>query len=94
MKSNVYPLLKGYIPKKICLKSRREIGVTIVMSSEGDLEFINSSGSAFFDLIDGARTIDDICSEMISIYDVRQEVLQDDLICLIRDLQWRRIIEL
>ena len=39
-------------------------------------------------------TIKEISSKLLSKYDVDEKVLHDDLIEIIRDLQWKRIIKL
>lgn len=92
MQNNIFNSLKAQVPKRICCKSRREEGIIIVLTEDGELEFLNETASAMFELIDGVRTIEDIFSEMAGIYDVTPFVLKTDIVNFVRSLQWKRII--
>lgn len=45
-------------------------------------------------LCDGKRTINDICNHMLSEYQVSPEIIQNDIVKIIRDLQWNKLIKL
>lgn len=64
----------------------------IVLTADGDLEFLNETASTMFELIDGVRTIESIFNNMAEIYDVAPLVLKYDIVNLVRSLQWKRII--
>lgn len=92
MVNGIFNAIKHHIPHNICLKSRKESGILVVLSADGNIEFFNQVASEIVDLIDGVRSIENIYSIMKMTYDVNAELLMNDIINLIRTLQWKRII--
>lgn len=92
--SDLFEILKDEVPCRIDLKSRAEGDIAVVMNGDGVLEFLNRSASDLFWLVDGVKTVGELFELLVTEYDVDEEVLKNDLIDVIREMQWRRIIRL
>ena len=84
-------LLKS-IPFDISVKKQQQDNVLIVMTSEMALVFLNDVALNFLSLCNGKKTVNDIISSLLEIYDTDFQTLSDDIVMLIRDLQTKRII--
>lgn len=92
----MYYYLKEFYPKFSCRKLRYEDDGAIAIAANKDLEMVyfNTVGCRFIQLADGTRSLDDITKIMLDEYEVETPVLEDDLVCLIRDMQWKRVVSL
>ena len=90
----VWKWLKNKKPVKISLKQRHEGEITLVCSKNMELLYLNKVGSFIFELCDGKNTLDDIVTQLLNKFDVEKEILIADLMDIIRDLQFKRIIKL
>jgi hypothetical protein len=91
----VFQHLAPYIPIKQCLKFRQEGNIGIVNNTfDFKLMYLNETALNVFGLIDGKRTIADIFEILFQEYDVQEDILESDLISIIRDFQWEKIIRL
>lgn len=90
----VYNMLKDLVPKKKCLKEKENGDFLVVSSNELDIYYLNDTAREIYILIDGERDINTITKELISRYEVSLEVLSKDVVYFIRDLQWKRLINL
>ncbi|PLK48184.1 PqqD family protein [Uliginosibacterium sp. TH139] len=94
MNSSIFDLIKSQVPRKICIKERHEGATTIVLSFMGEIEFLNETASDIFKLIDGKRSLQDLYARLLADYDVDANTLQNDLISMVRGLQWKRLVVL
>ena len=78
----------------ISLKKRKEGNVVVVYGKNLEICYLNKIGGGILYLSADNITIKEISSKLLSKYDVDEKVLHDDLIEIIRDLQWKRIIKL
>ena len=78
----------------ISLKKRKEGNVVVVYGKNLEICYLNKIGGEILYLSADNITIKEISSKLLSKYDVDEKVLHDDLIEIIRDLQWKRIIKL
>ena len=78
----------------ISIKKRKEGGVALVIGENQHLYFLNEIASEFLFRCEGTKTTDEICQNIINLYDVDTDILLDDMIVLIRDLQKKRIIRI
>ena len=89
----IYKKFSQWIPYPIYKKMRlEENGLSIVASSEYRIYYLNETATTFLSLVNGKRTIEEIIKIMHAEYKVEREVLVQDIIELLRDLQWKRII--
>lgn len=84
-------LLKS-APKNIALKWQQNDNVLVVMSCDKKLFFLNEVAKDFLQLCDGKRTLIEIIENLSENYDVEKNILTDDLMDLIQDLQYKRIL--
>lgn len=90
----MFEKMKSLIPHKYCQKYRCDSEFTIVNNFSNKIVYLNSTASDIFMLCDGKKSIDDICNQILSEYDVSREILQRDIVKIIRDLQWNKVIKL
>lgn len=90
----IFEKMKSLIPYKSCQKYRCDNVFTIVNNFSNKMVYLNSTASTVFLLCNGENSIDDICNYMLGEYDVSIDVIQKDIVRVIRDLQWNRIIRL
>ena len=80
--------------KDISLKKRKEGNVVVVYGKNLEICYLNKVGGEILYLSADNITINEISIKLMSKYDVDEKVLHDDLIEILRDLQWKRIIKL
>lgn len=90
----IYNELKNKVPKNISLKERENDGFLIIESEDLRIYYLNETAKMLVKLSNGQRTIDEIKREFLSMYDVDEEVLEVDIVDLIRDLQWKNLIRI
>lgn len=90
---SIFSCIADETPHDITLKSRREGETIVVLTHDGDIEFLNETAAYFFEQVDGKKKISDIYTQMLQIYNVEASCLQNDIVNLIRDLQWKRILQ-
>lgn len=90
----VKDIVRRAVPKDISIKKRKEGGVALVIGENQHLYFLNEIASEFLFRCEGTKTTDEICQNIINLYDVDTDILLDDMIVLIRDLQKKRIIRI
>lgn len=86
--------IKNKKPCDISIKKRMESDTLIVYGKTLEISYLNKTGARILDLSNGIRTLDDISRKLLEIYDVEEEELNFDIITIVRDLQWKRILKL
>ena len=89
--SVVKKVLSESVPKNIALKWHKNDNVLVVMSCNKKIFFLNEVAKDFLLLCDD-RSLKEIVDELCKVYDVEKNILTDDLIALIQDLQYKRIL--
>ncbi len=84
---------KLYI-KPIYRKIRKEENDTILLATNEGLEifFLNETALSFLCKVNGKKSLAEIFSELLEEYSVSEEILKRDLMLLVRDLQWKKLI--
>jgi len=90
----VYNLIKDVIPSMHHLKIREDGDFLIVSNHQLNIFFLDEVAKEFYLRANKDRTIEDIVDDLFEIYEVEKEILIDDIINLIRDLQWKRLLSL
>lgn len=90
----VYNWIKDKIPTLSIVKQRDNGNILIVCNNDLEILYFNQTSKDIISLINGTRTIDEIKRIMLSRYDVGEELLELDLIDVIRDMQWKKIVYL
>jgi hypothetical protein len=91
----VYNHLKHLIPIRKELHFRIESQVGIVNSENNmSLIFLNDTALFIFGLIDSIISIEGIVERILIEYDIDEVTAQNDVVEIIRNLQWHRVISL
>jgi hypothetical protein len=88
----VYDFIKELIPIKNHLKIRNEDDVLIVSSPSMEVEFFNETARDFYLLIDDKTPVYKIIDKLYEMYEIDKNILISDILILIRNLQWKKII--
>ncbi len=91
MTEPIYNVMKNWIPRPAWRKKRIDGDFLLLSSYNLDVHYLNSTAKEIVELI-GERTIDQICSILLQNYDVEPQILHNDIIRIIRDLQWKKLI--
>jgi coenzyme PQQ biosynthesis protein PqqD len=70
---------------------REDDGTAMLLVPEGAL-VLNEPAAAALSLVDGARTVDDIVSQLVARYDVTREQAHCDVEALFERLEQRRLL--
>ena len=90
----VWSWLKNKKIKDISLKKRSEGDVTVIYGKNLEICYLNKVGGEILMLATNNIIIEKIFNQLIAKYDVDDNTLQNDMVEIIRDLQWKRIIRL
>lgn len=95
--TNMYDYIAEYIPETTCIKKKENNDFLIVMSEQTEIFYLNDTAKFIYENIDGKRSIKEILELIKQEYDVSNlddNLLKKDLIEMVRDFQWQRIIKL
>ena len=85
-------LLKSH-PQRCAHKFRKEENdIILVMAENQTLHFLNDIAGKFFLLCDGHNSVNTIIDTILNEYDVDRSVLEDDIVELIKSMQYKRIV--
>ena len=90
----VWEWIKNKKLKDISLKKRREGNILIIYGETLEISYLNKIAAQIMELSNGSNTISDIVDILFKKYDVEENELKIDIITLVRELQWKRIIRL
>jgi len=86
--------LKLKKPVSIAIKTRQNESFLVVAASNMEICFLNETAGFILGLCDESHTVENISDELMEQYDVSRDELTDDLVKVIRYMQWKRIIKL
>ena len=89
---DVFKAMEFFVPKAYCKTYRRDGEFIIVCSHRYRFHYRNTTAGEIYLLCNGNNTVSDILYKMMEEYDVPKDVLQEDLIKVIRDFQQKDII--
>ncbi|MDR1458753.1 MAG: PqqD family protein [Bacteroidales bacterium] len=88
-----FSYLADYIPVRKELKFRVEGNVGIICNNQDfRVDYLNETALLIFQLIDGKKSVADIAQCLMKELNVNLEILKRDLVEILRNLQWRKII--
>lgn len=90
--TNIFDTIENYIPIKNCVKEKDNGSLLIVSNDENEIIYLNETSKEIYRLCEGNNTIADIAKSILSEYDVSEEEFKQDLVDIIRDLQWKKIL--
>jgi hypothetical protein len=87
--------LANHIPVRKELKFRVEGNVGIVCNTRDfRINYLNGTALAIFQLVDGKRNVGEIAQSFLESVDVDRGIFERDLIEILRNLQWQKLIAL
>jgi hypothetical protein len=89
-----YSLLHTLKPYSIALKTRLDNNFLVAMSEDLEICYLNEVAYEFFKLSDGKNSIEKIIEILLEEYEVSYDILYSDIMKIVRDLQWNKIIRL
>lgn len=92
--SVVKEILSESVPHTKILKSREEGTTLIVVNLHMETFFLNEVAKDFIQLCDGKRRLIEIIENLSEIYEVEKDILTDDLMEIIKDFQYKRILHM
>ena len=90
----IWDWIKDKRPVDISLKKRMEGDVAVIYGKSLEICYLNKVGSQIVQYSDGKKTLSEISVKLLDIYEVDEKILQNDIVELIRDMQWKRLIKL
>lgn len=94
MNDYVYEKVKTLYPVATAIKTRRDGEFLILANEAGDIQFLNNVALEIYHLCNGQNNIETIVRSMYDLYDVNMKELEEDVMELVRDLQWKHLIKL
>ncbi len=90
----IYDLIKDKIPNVIAVKMRTNDDFLIVQSTDLEIYYLNETAKIFLLMCDGIKNIECLTKKLFDIYEVEENTVKTDVVDLIRDLQWKKILSL
>ncbi len=90
----IYGWLKNKIPHGCYVKKRVNGDMLIVCAKDLSMYYFNKTAAFFMKEVDGEKSIDDIKKMFMENFEVNESELETDMVNMIRDLQWKKIIYL
>lgn len=94
MNDYVYEKVKTLYPVATAIKARKDGEFLILSNESGDIQFLNDVALEIYHLFNGQNNIESIVSSIYDLYDVDMKELEEDVVGLVRDLQWKHLIKL
>ena len=90
----IYDLIKDKIPNVIAVKMRTNDDCLIVQSTDLEIYYLNETAKIFLLMCDGIKNTECLTKKLFDIYEVEENTVKTDVVDLIRDLQWKKILSL
>lgn len=90
----IYNFLKNLFPVANYRKCRLDNDILIVMNKDLSLHYLNETATFFLKKSKGEFSISEIEQQMLQEYAVDKYLLENDIVDIVRDLQWKKIITL
>lgn len=90
----IYNWMKRKKIEFTAIKTKANGEMLIVCNNDLEIYFLNSVARFIIEHIKDNSTVEDIKSELLHVYDVTEEEVEKDLVEIIRDLQWKKLIVL
>ncbi len=90
----IWDWVKNKRPVDISLKKRMEGDVAVIYGKTLEICYLNKVASQILQYSDGKKTLSEMADQLLRIYDVDEDILQNDIVELIRDMQWKRLVKL
>ncbi len=89
-----YNLIKDFVLHQKYSKKREDGEFLLVSSPRLEMLFLNEVANDFYSKIDGSKSLQEIINLLLEEYEIDKETLINDIVNLVRDFQWKGILEL
>ncbi len=89
-----FNMMMNYIPVHNALKVRKNGEFLIASNRNCEIYYLNEIAGEMWNIIDGHKTVEDVCNKIFSEYNVERGKLESDVVNFIRDMQWKKLIRL
>ena len=90
--NTAYNLMKNFIPVRNALKTREDGNFLIASNRNNEIYYFNGVAKEIWNNLDGMTSIEGLCGKILSEYRVESSILERDIVNLIRDMQWKKLI--
>lgn len=87
-----FTMLQNMIPLKKAVKIRKDGDFIIAMNKDLEIYYLNETACFFWNNCDGKASILNIMENFIKEYDVSESEIKKDIIELLRDFQWKKLL--
>lgn len=88
----VFECMATLIPERKIVKQRKNDDFLIVVGDSMELFYLNELAEDFLSRCNGTNSIQSIFEIWSHDYDVDEDILKTDIVELVRDLQWKKLI--
>ena len=88
----IFDWIKDKVPVVAYVKKRMNDDILIICAETLSMYYLNATAAFFINSADGKFTVGDIKEKFLQKYDVDEKILEEDLVDMIRDLQWKKIL--
>lgn len=90
--TTIYNSIKTIIPIGNFKKKIIDGEFLVITNNNLVIYYLNETAKDFYILIDGCNTVEDIINKLSKLYDVEFDMIVNDIINLIRDLEWKQLL--
>ena len=90
----IFSWLENKIPHCSFVKLKMNDDILLICTDDLVMYYLNSTAAFFINLANGKNSIDEIKNKFLERFDVEEKDLENDLVDMIRDLQWKGILTL
>ena len=88
----IFEWLKEKIPHCSYVKKRMNGNIMIICSDSLTIYYLNETAALFIELSNGKTNVEEIKQQFLQRYNVEEKELENDIVDVIRDLQWKKIL--
>ena len=90
----IFAWLKDKVPHCSFVKAKQNDDILIICTDNLAIYYLNATAAFFIKSVDGSSTIEDIKQKFMQKYEVDSSELENDIVNMVRDLQWKQILTL
>lgn len=88
----IYEIIKNKVVFPTILKTRENLGMLVAMNENSEIYYLNETAKDILLASNGKHSVEEIVDIIMQSYDVEKEILQSDIVSILRDLQWKNLV--
>ena len=89
-----YNFIKDFVLYQQYSKKREDGDFLLISSPRLEMLFLNEVAKDFYSKVDGNKSLKEIINQLLEEYEVDKDILINDIVNIVRDFQWKGILEL